>query len=560
MYSSELYDKVYKYIYNNSLEVLLYNRLLNEKNINYQMQASELRIVADIDEYFYLLLKENKSKYGDNTLKKYLTEISKELENDPLLLLSLPIWKLDKKVLERNLSNYNKIIKKINQTNYEVNKTYKNFSNNIPITLNEFYNMIKFFTYTIPYANSLMKDAQDKVAKFILNEYNYSQYNAEITTFLIKYFGYKKTNEENLKNTKIIIGSLNDNVYGESSENHIVINKKLLSNIILQNNMLDNNAGKIIINDSQGTPTTGIEVLKILHTLYHELRHQKQEQYSKLNKIDDISYYYSSYEIINKDNTFDYETNYKCHEIEKDANYNAWIDIEKLIKIYLPNKNTEILMKNILSHKLNEELMKITGVRRTKDSELYLSSAYLIKYLDEFFNNNPQLLNDKYSHFLKFYNSNGTKKRSIELLKQSSIYDYKEFCFSIVNFRFYQDMISDFDLNNCSNDDYINIINNIKILFSINQQKLNKICDRVSKEDETNFDVISNINSYYYFGVCLSDIANKIINKKPNLLNTLSIRNSLDSINSNIDLVNMNRLILKYLNGRKKICKVNKGR
>lgn len=558
MYSSELYDKVYKYIYNNSLEVLLYNRLLNEKNINYQMQASELRIVADIDEYFYLLLKENKSKYGDNTLKKYLTEISKELENDPLLLLSLPIWKLDKKVLERNLSNYNKIIKKINQTNYEVNKTYKNFSNNIPITLNEFYNMIKFFTYTIPYANSLMKDAQDKVAKFILNEYNYSQYNAEITTFLIKHFGYKKINEENLKNTKIIIGSLNDNVYGESSENHIVINKKLLLNIILQNNILDNNAGKIIINDSQGTPTTGIEVLKILHTLYHELRHQKQEQYSNLCKKDDISYYYSAFELMNNKTDYDYKTNYKCYEIEKDANYKAWLDIEKLIKNYIPNKNTEKLMKNILNHKLKEELMQITGIRKTENNELYISSAYLIKKLDNKFLTNPQLLTQKYSHFLTFYNNNGNPKKVIELLKLSSIYNYKEFYFGQVSHRVNHSILYEIELSNCTEKDFINIINNIKILININQQKLNKICDRVEKENEKDNNIIASIKYYYNFAIYLSSLTSKIINKNPSLLKILSIRNSLDSINSGIDQINSNRLIIKYCAYFNKISKINR--
>lgn len=562
MYRDQLYDHVKNYIYNNNLEILLSNRFLNEQNANYFMSASNLRIVYNIDEYFYTLIKENKSKHSDLTLNRYLIEISKELEQQPLLLLSLPIWKLDKNVLCKYISNYDKILIRINQINTDVNNIYKKFSNNLPISLEEFKKMIEFFTYTIPYASDKMKNAQDNVAKYILNNLYDSRYNPEMTIFLIKHFGYKKIFEERLTDTRIIIGSMDNNIYGESSDNYAAVNKKLLQNVILQDNVLEDNFGKRTIENHQYgylTQTQGIEILKILHTLYHELRHQKQEQHSNLKKVDDLSYYYSAFEIINTNSSFDYKTNYKCYEIEKDANYNAWLDIEKLIKKYMPNKNTEKLMKNILSHKLKEELMQITGTRKTKESQIYISSAYLIKYLDNTFINNPKLLNEKYSQFLKFYNYNGTPKRIIELLKQSSIYDYKEFYFGEVNYRFNHNTLNDYDLYKCSNDDYINIVNNIKILMNINQQKLNKICDRVSKTNESNMDIIGNIKNYYHFAVSLSNIMNKIIQRNPSLLNILSVRNSVDSINSNIDLININRLVLKYIN-YEKITKINKGR
>ena len=283
-----------------------------------------------------------------------------------------------------------------------------------------------------------MYKAMEQVAKFLLNNQKDTSYNYIYSKFLIKFFGYKKIYEDKLNDTQIIIGKLNHTTYGESTENYAIVNKELLQSVTMENNTLDDKFGKQIKKEKNhnGEKIYKVtEILGLLHTLYHEIRHQKQQQHSENSNLDNISYYYTAYEIINDNNEFDYKTNYKCYEIEKDANYYAWEEIEKLIKTYMPEHNLERTMKNILSHKLKEELEQMTGIRKTKENQKYLSSLLLVKYLDEKIKEKPDMLNTKYKQFLQFYNLNGTPKRMIELLKIPLTFNYREFYFNQLNFR-----------------------------------------------------------------------------------------------------------------------------
>lgn len=361
----------------------------------------------NLDEYFYLLIKNNKYKNTKQYLKKYCFEISKQLYKQPLLLLELPIYQLDKNILSQYIPNYNYIINKIKEKEIQANTIYRKLINSPTlVSYQELNELVEYLTFSIPYNDTKMNKAMEQVAKFLLKHQKDTQYNYTFTLFLIKFFGYKKIRENKLNDTKIIVGKLGVHTNGESDDNFVIINKELLKKVTMENNKLYDKHGKTIKIEKRNSisiKVEKIELLKILHTLYHELRHQKQKQHSDNCNIDDLSYYYAAYEIINKNSEFDYKTNYKSYEIEKDANYYAWEDIEKLIKTYMPTHNLERTMKNILGHKLKEELEQITGIRTTKDKQIYLSNILLAKYLDEKIKDNPYILKNKYRQLLQFY-------------------------------------------------------------------------------------------------------------------------------------------------------------
>ena len=409
------------------------------------------------------------------------------------------------------------------------------------------------------------------VVKHLLNNPKDTKYNYEISMFLIKFFGYKKNREEKIENSKIIICKLPSETMGESSSNYVIINKTLLQSVTMENNLLQNKFGQHMnypnskeyqsYEHSFSNRKPSYEMLGILHTMYHEIRHQKQKKQSEDNLQTDLSYYYAAFKLINENSKTDYEINYKCYEIEKDANYKAWEDIEKIIKTYIENRNTTIIMRNILNHKLKEELEQITGIRKTIDSKTYISNDLLISYLDDKFQNNPYLLKTDYQQFLNFYNYNGTPKRLIEILKQSSIYNYKEFFFGQVCYRrkIFGNTITRSELKNLSLKEIQNIINTLKILMNINQSKLNKICDRVNQYNENNSqDVNKNIKNYYNFAIYISNLTSEILQINPDLKNILSIRNSIDSINDNIEMINNNRIVIKVINGNNTISKIGR--
>lgn len=564
---ANLYRKISQYLHSNYIETQLYNRYRNSEEEYFNMNVKDLQNVLTLDEYFYKSMEENEYNRIGSPLNKYLTIISRQLESQPLLLISLPMWKLDKNKLRTYLPNYDNIVRRINQIQSDVNNIFRKFEiSPYRITDEELQKMVIFFSYTIPYANERMLRAQEILAKHLLNnpKDRNSLHNYNIATFLIKFFGYKKIKEEKLENTKIIIGNLSPGTYGESSDNYAIVNKTLLQKVLIENNTLDDKFGhKTIYRNSQhGYPIsqTYHEMLGIMHTLYHELRHQKQKNHSNSHKIDDLSYYYASFEIINETGGYDYNTNYKCYEIEKDANYKAWEDVEKLIKTYMPNQNTERLMKNVLNHKLKEELEQITGMRKTYDNRTYISNDLLMKYLDDKFRTNSYLVTQKYKQFLNFYNYNGTPKRAIELLTQPLIYQYKDFYFGQVSYRsrILGYKLTTNDISRLQIKEIQAVINNIKILMNINKEKLNKICDRVKKYNENSQEVIGNIVNYHRFAIYLSNIMNEILILHPNLRNILSIRNAIDSINANIDMINHNSIVLKNINSSNRISRVGR--
>ena len=553
--SSTLYQKISKNLSNSYITSMLRERYKNEEFPDNCMNYKDLINISNIDEYIYYLILENTPNRTGTFLNTYLRELEAYLQKQPLLLLSLPISKIDTNKLQKYIPSINQISNQIKKQNVEASRIFKKLKNtpNL-VTGDEFKKLLIFISYSIPYKDENLRNAEEYIAKYLLN---YPPNNIRpfyVATFLIKFFGYKKIREEGLNETKIFIADIDSRTRGLSkSERVVVINKKLLQNVSMRNNLLENR-NKV----TQG----GEEILGILHTLYHELRHQRQTYDAQKGLLNDLSFFMGARNIIHSmDNNFDYEQNYKCYETEKDANEKGWEEILKLIKTYMPSRIPERVARNILQHRLTEELEQLTVIRTNQVKHQYVSILLLVQYLDKAFANNPSILTTEYRQFLKFYNYNGTPKTMTELLTMPLVYDFKEFYFGQV---LYRSRVLSYNarqkINNFSSKEIQTVINNIKVLMTITESKLNKMCDRVKKGEETSSGVVRNLQIDFDFAIYLSDLTNRIISQHRELLNILAVRNAIESINENIDMINSNALVIKTTGSRNRVSKIGRGK
>lgn len=553
--SRQLYNEVYRYLNRNYIVTNLSSRYKNLTEQNFSMHYKDLINISKLDKYFYLLMKEGQPNIPGSPLNIYLNEITQQLQDFPLLLLQLPIYKLPTHTLSKYIPSIYVIMNVIFQRKNEAGNIYKKFKiSPLSLSQNDILKLAIYFTYTIPTNNMNLRNSQEKFAEYLLDTPPTSQYSFHVMQFLIKFFGYKKISEDKLDKTEILIGTLGPNELGLSTENYIVLSKSTLSRVLVKNNKLENKYGN--------TPY-GVEILAIMQTLYHELRHQRQSYDCKSNLLTDISFFYTAYSMINSSyGKFDYEENYRCHEIEKDANFKAWEEVEKLIKKYMKKHDLYKTMKNILMYKMNEELEQITGVRKTKSNLRYLANVQLVRYLDEIIRTNPSKVNREYTQFLKFYNPNGTPKRAIDLLKISSlVYPYKDFYFAQVYYRQSQTntRLDENEIRNLTTQEATTVINNIKLLLDNAQGKLNKISDRVQKGKETKQEVSSNIEAYFKLANNLTSVVARILYLNRHLTYNPSIMMTIDSMNELIDMINSNKIVISTLSNNVKISRIGRG-
>ena len=135
-----------------------------------------------------------------------------------------------------------------------------------------------------------------------------------------------------------------------------------------------------------------------------------------------------------------------------------------------------------------------------------------------------------------------------------------DFYFNQLNYRsnFPLYKLNQRDIRISSKKELQTIINNIKILVTTAREKMNKICDRVRKFDTSGSDVEGNIQNYYNFSVYLSNIVNELLILYPELIKELPIKNSVDTINANIEMINNNSLVRKTIGSTNKISKVGR--
>ena len=140
-----IYSNIKNYLSNNYIETALNNRLLNNENELFSISKDELKNISDLDDYFAILIKERTRNVPGGCLNKYIMTISYQLVKQPLLLLSLPLWKIDKNILRQYLPNYDSVIERINLLQTEANNIYRKFElTPHKITLEEIKKIINF--------------------------------------------------------------------------------------------------------------------------------------------------------------------------------------------------------------------------------------------------------------------------------------------------------------------------------------------------------------------------------------------------------------------------------
>ncbi len=397
----------------NRIVSLLEARLNNIDDPNYQMSYKELIEITAIDNYMIKQIIDDVEVLPNSNLDIYLKELRVLLNKQPLLYYQLPIKGIKIERLKKYIPDLDNIRDLIDKKVNDAKQIYMKFEL-APESLNkeEKRKLIEFFTYIIPTDNKNLKNAQDKLARYLLN--GAASLGVNATTFIIKYFGYQKAKERGLDDTEILIGNLEDkNTLGISGYSFVVVNKETISNVSFQDNKLDNMYGTLGGGRREG--------LAVLQTIYHELRHQQQDKLAKSGDKSDISYYMATRNLLGLKDSDEYKRNYRTQAIEKDANQAAWRDLESTIKNYLPNYDKgSITLSRIFKYGYEEFIQRELANQKDSDGNSLFASDFITKNLDEIFINNPDLLN-KYPQFKEFYNLDGKSKDTISLLTNETL-------------------------------------------------------------------------------------------------------------------------------------------
>ena len=228
----------------------------------------------------------------------------------------------------------------------------------------------------------------------------------------------------------------------------------------------------------------------------------------------------------------------------------------------MPSHDLERITRNILQHRMTEELEQITGTRKDKNNKVFLSNTLLIKLLDEAFIKKTNTIWQEYKQFSLFYKQNGIPKREIDLLTISHTYEFKEFYFAQTSYRskMPETCLRESDIAKLNISELQIVINNLKILMDTTESKLNKICDRVPKTGTLDKGTIENIISDQKYAVYLSTITNRILVRYPGLCNNLSVKNAISSMNNYINMINNNPLVAKFVRVENKVGTIRGGR
>ena len=538
-YSQKFIDSVdiNKYLNESDIKELLDERVNNFKDLSFMVDYTRMLSLTGIDHYICKMIFKNEQV--NSIIKTYLEKVEEQLTNNPFLYYSLPISKLSPNQLRPYIPNIDKIIAYLKNKGNCVYNIYLKFEND-PYSLNreEKNQLIEYFYYRVGTDAKGVKVAQDEFIKFLLNNADGLGYQS--LSLIIKYFGYQKCQEDNLYDTQIIIADTTkkgENVLGISTKKAVILSKKNINKTTFKNNKLQNNYGQ--------TPHY-VEGLAYLLTLFHELRHQKQRYECDNNMETSISYYLGAHQIIHSLNPDDYNDNYMFSEIEKDANYFGWIEVEKIIKNYIPGESLKEAVHNIQRHKYTELIEDLCAGRK-KGEKKELAKYALCKYLDEAIRKKPTIVSQEYKQFKLFYEDTGEPKKLLDLLKLPIDKDCENFYFEQIIYRTTNDILTN-DFANMSYHQKISIIKQISNIINLIYVKLKVIADY--KESSFNISLINNNES-----LLIGDNIKYYKNAARNLTRLIQVSLFLYSDLSNLD-IDLNKIINEINEDLKRINKI----
>ena len=526
------------------IEALLDLRNKHLETENCQMTFVDLKSIIAYD---HLACKKIQEKRNiDNTFKVYLNKLEQQLISNPLLFFSLPISKLNSNELRYYLPNIDIINKKCVDIFKRVQQIKEKIKSNTSISIEEINFLIKFLNYYITYdrvkSNSVEKNSDDidifkEVIKFLLKQKKLGLHSSSL---VIKYFGYKKCVEENLDDLEINISRLKDNTLGLHDSNFVCLSKSILINTSFLNNSLE---------EYKRLENGAHEGIQLLHTIYHEIRHEIQDKEQHLNHENDLSYSMAMRRIFSQLDSNEYTRNYIFYDIESDANLYGYRELCKTMKEYMPESQILQNLSSQLEYKY--ALKKDFNVKLSDENKVVATGYFEKKMLDNFFSSHPEKLQTEYPQFKKFYNNDGTPIQLTDLLAMQHSSYYDNFFLNQIIARFKEDEgLYKVKIDGYTLEEKKVMLKNIARIIFLSYSKISFLKDRLTFN---NHFAIKNLGvpeqefltciskGYYKIARKYAYYAKKLIQLYPELSDNI---HSIDQINRYIELINMDINIL----------------
>lgn len=452
----------------NLIRSLLYDRTRNLEDRDYEMDYKDLILVTALDHYMCKKMVNGEPVINNSMLDVYLKNLGWELKIQPLLFYSLPIFRLDYDILNKYIPGFKDIIDSCGNKLEEaliINEKIKCGDN---ITSSELSTLLKTFNYFMSYDmfEAELGSEFELVVQYLLTKADNLGYDA--SSFLIKYFGYKKCCLEKLSNVQILIGDC-DGCEGISAASTITLSKKKIKQTNYSKNDMKNEFSN--------------EGLVILSTLFHELRHAFQVREADLCKVNDISFRYATRSILSQLDSDEYHRNYNFYDIEADANYAGWKEVVMIIKKYFPGSSLKEETSRIYAQK--HFYKQHINYKKDKYNQKLVTGLFVKEQLDNYFSRNPKTLSGEYSQFSRFYYSNGAPKNLEDLLTLKDVDKYENFYYDQIVARAYQgykirkDMITLMSL-----EEKKNLISNCVRIVKLSSSKLDYIYKNIELNEK----------------------------------------------------------------------------
>ena len=536
-YSEQLIQKnpYFKNLSSSQVIDLLVARTKNNEEINFKMQHMYLVTLTALDHYMCKIIDTNQQIKPNSIEDAYLKQLSIELQKQPLLYFSLPICNLNPQLVVKYIPNFNTIYNQCNIYFKNVQIIKQKFESQ-SVSKDEINYMIKFLNYYVSYNSIDSNNAFfEKITKYLIEKQRLGLHSS---SFILKYLGYKKCSEENLKDIAILVGTFSDDLQlGGSINSTIAVSKEKIIGLTFKNNTLEefkqNKYGKF-------------DGFHLVQTIYHELRHAMQDRDKYSKQETDLSYSMSARRIISMLDNTEYNRNYRMYDIESDANRYGYKELCITMKSLVPEN---VLGKNVADQLMYKYALKQDfNYKKDDNNRVIYTGKYTKQMLDNFFKTHPDALNRDYSHFKRFYLANGLPIPLTNLLADNHTGAYNSFLLNQVIAKFCErekidkNMVEQFTLEQKQN-----ILKSIRLLISEIYSKFSFCKDRLTLnnhfkinnfselgEEET---MILNCNMYYNVAKTYLKLTNYMVKTYPELESLCSF--SIDWINRFVNLINI---------------------
>lgn len=427
-------------------------------------------------------------------------------------------------------------------------KEIKNYKEKVSNRAHEYYNkfmrgeslneieqsiMFEFLTSCIGAGLKNIYNAQKNVVKKLLTQED--NYHITGKNFLLQFITHEKCKKNNLSDAMVYIG--NSDFWGRDfnfggcyygGTGLIIVKEDIVKKFSLENNR-------------QGVASD----VSMIHTMFHELEHYKQNCITK-NGVINISSINNIINVLSRkyltDKDFDeYMKNYFFMEKEREANIVGWNETAYFLKEYGNKEKNRDLIKSI-SNKVNAFLEKSYSLKKTKDGVRVRAEEYNIDNLVNIIKNNPGELQE-YPQLKLFFNDNGSRKslydiireyskirfdKSIVHSKQSDLMDVYEIFLS--PFFSKTNDLSVIKIEQFNEEEKISLFALIVNEYFKEIKKLKSMLDIYdgNKEKYLNFiaySCVENIKKYYYFLKSNEQVIHDLYNRNNIFVYHLNIKN-----------------------------------